>query len=141
MHQSDLQSLPVPTGPAPHHLPQEQSHAPRGHVAEAARDPEEEEAGLHGAGGTTGHLRGLRGPGAVPGHCRRRCGEQDRKRLGGGSAGNSFPRRAGLCGVGPAWGGELEGCQRVGSATPAPCTTPGVVTPRTIPSWGGAKGP
>lgn len=87
-----------------------------------------------------GTSRGCGGPSAVPGHCRRRCGEQNRKRLGGGSAGNSFPLRAGLRGVGPARGRGHEGRQPVGSATRAQRAAPGVVTPQTVPTWGDANG-
>lgn len=48
-------------------------------------------------------------------------------------------RRAPWCGAG--LGRRAGGVPEGRSATPAPCTTPGVVTPRTIPSWGDAKGP
>lgn len=128
MHQSDLQPLPVPSRPAPHHLPQQQPHAPRGHVAQAARDPEQEEAGLHGAGGTARGLRGLRDP------------APSRDTAGGGAASGTgsgweagppetpSPRRAGLRGVGPAWGGGQEELRPGGSAAtrgPAPRPTRG----------------
>lgn len=58
-------------------------------------------------------------------------GERDRKRQGGGSAGNSFPRLAGLCGMGPARGGGQAERQPVGSATGARRAAPGVVAPGT----------
>lgn len=58
-------------------------------------------------------------------------GERDRKRLGGGSAGNSFPRLARLRHVGPARGGGQAERQPVRSATRAPRAAPGVVTPAT----------
>lgn len=54
MLQSDLRPPPVAAGPAPHHLPQEQPHAPRGQAATAAGRPEEQEPGLHGTGGVAG---------------------------------------------------------------------------------------
>lgn len=47
--QSDLRPPPVAARPAPHHLPQEQPHAPRGRAAVTARRPEQQEPGLHGA--------------------------------------------------------------------------------------------
>lgn len=59
-------------------------------------------------------------------------GERDRKRRGGGSAANSFPRLTGLrrC-VGPAQGGGQAERQPVGSATRDQRAAPGVVTPET----------
>lgn len=66
-----------------------------------------------------------------PGTGQEPVGKRDRKRLGGGSAGNSFPRRAGLGRVGPAWGGGQAQRQPVRSATRAQRTAPGVVTPGT----------
>lgn len=57
--------------------------------------------------------------------------ERDRKRLGGGSAGNSFPRLAGLGRVGPGRGGGQAKRQPVESATRAQRAAPGVVTPGT----------
>lgn len=58
-------------------------------------------------------------------------GERDRKRLGGGSAGNSFPGLAGLRGIGPAWGGGQAERQPVGSAPQPQRAAPGVVAPGT----------
>lgn len=58
-------------------------------------------------------------------------GERDRKWLGGGSAGNSFPRLAGLRGMGPARGGGQAERQPVGSAPRAQRAAPGVVAPGT----------
>lgn len=48
VQQSDLRP-PVAARPAPHHLPQEQPHAPSGRASRAAGRPEQQEPGLHGA--------------------------------------------------------------------------------------------
>lgn len=109
MQQSDLRPPPVSAGPAPHHLSQEQPHTPRRRAAVAAWRPEEQKPGLHGTGEGgcrrgAGPARAASGTGSV-----RRRGERDRKRHRAESAGNSFPRRGRLSGVGPAGSTRAEG--------------------------------
>lgn len=60
MQQSDLRPPLVAAGPAPHHLSQEQPHAPSRRAALAAGRPEEQKPGLHGTGGVAGPGSGSR---------------------------------------------------------------------------------
>lgn len=61
VQQSDLRAPPGAARPAPHRLPQEQPHTPRGRAAEAAGRPEEHKPGLHGARSVVGDGEGGRG--------------------------------------------------------------------------------
>lgn len=143
VQQSDLRP-PVAARPAAHHLPQEQPHAPSGRAAGAAGRPEQQEPGLHGAGVS---------PATVWGSGRavsRAAGGQEALRAE--SAGNSFPRRRGLCGLGPGPrgrrrrpaagrdGGAARGAELGRAGRPGLRALDSRASPRPHP-WPGSPGP